>query len=543
MFALHLIQATMLGPFINFYTLIFRRNSPWLMNNLLFSRVNTFWFWMQTVSWALALLYFYLYLFTDSVVSDFLTVAYLVFAYTVRCSTIAGKYAIYPKALYKKVKKKKISTKEIYDQFMLKAWYRQDENIIHQEIDSSIQRMEIDDSLFKIAFMDEINDGVKSQFWDIMKVHKDYYERIDGIMILKCCTSHKVLKYYDGKIIFEYLIKEYNKDQETPILGYFFMHLYGVWNYFWPACLRNLYGQTWFGNTWVEYIAYFGNGIFIYYLLFSTIQFFSAGVRDMKRRAYMLGQLGQYISPRKIHGAKDKKLLPTINMLDKVSLHTWLDLRKLTIDYGKKYFKRHELFMPVIFQLGFMCMIFLFIVVSNIIPLGNSNSALIEKNKLSIGLACGIGYLFGLLFWMLYNAAHINRQFDKHSEILKNNKDLLEDILNFKEFYFADHINPEIVPQKQWDALEHFLDPTVDENEDSCLLIEDAAEEDQKVNLYSDPIKHSPKFSNFRPYNIQNNAQRRAKNPLSRKFSIRVQNYQSDRNITKNHHRGSLFQP
>lgn len=138
-----------------------------------------------------------------------------------------------------------------------------------------------------------------------------------------------------------------------------------------------------------------------------------------------------------------------MNIFDQVSLHTWIDLRKLSIDYGKKYFARHEIFMPVIFQLGLTCMFFLFLILSQIVPLGSSEDAQVEKKKLIIGLTCGIGYLFGLLFWMLYSAAQINKQFELHMQILKLNKDLLDDIFIFKEYYFAEKMNPELIAQNQ----------------------------------------------------------------------------------------------
>jgi succinate dehydrogenase hydrophobic anchor subunit len=102
----------------------------------------------------------------------------------------------------------------------------------------------------------------------------------------------------------------------------------------------------------------------MFFLLTTTILFFLAGIRDMKRRSFILNQLGQYLSPKKLQIYKTKKLLPTINFLDQVSLHTWIDLRKLSIDYGKKYFFRHEMFMPVVFQLAVICLLIVFFILS-----------------------------------------------------------------------------------------------------------------------------------------------------------------------------------
>jgi membrane protease YdiL (CAAX protease family) len=91
---------------------------------------------------------------------------------------------------------------------------------------------------------------------------------------------------------------------------------YSIGNVFLPAAIRAYFGQSAFGNSAFEYITYTGNGLFIFFLVFTTLLFFMAGIRDMKRRAYILNQLGQYLSPKKLQVYKDEKLLPTVNILD-----------------------------------------------------------------------------------------------------------------------------------------------------------------------------------------------------------------------------------
>jgi hypothetical protein len=191
------------------------------------------------------------------------------------------------------------------------------------------------------------------------------------------------------------------------------------------------------------------NGSNIFLIIFSTLVFLAGGVRDMKRRAFILNQLGQYLSPKKLERYKNKKLLPTINILDQVSLRTWLDLRKLSIDYGNKYFFRHEIFMHVVFGLGVICLFALFLIVSKIVDMGDSEDTKKELTKLTIGLTSGSLYFMVISFYMLYQAAFINEQFEVHKEIMKNNQELLEDILMFKEFYFAKQLNPHLIPPKQ----------------------------------------------------------------------------------------------
>ena len=144
----------------------------------------------------------------------------------------------------------------------------------------------------------------------------------------------KHLKYYEGKVILEFFIREFNKTMglSLPALGFIF--IVAFFFVFSPALFRKIVGQTMFGSSFLEYVCFFGNGFMVFFLVFVTTIFFVAGVRDMNRRLFILQNLGQLISPKKLQRYKGKKLLPTINFLDQVSLHSWIDLRKLSINYG-----------------------------------------------------------------------------------------------------------------------------------------------------------------------------------------------------------------
>jgi hypothetical protein len=174
---IHILAYVIVGPFINIYTLIFRKTAPNFMHNLQFHITN--WkmqsFWTQYLQWAFNIMFYYLFFFTDSKVADYATLGYLIVSYVVRSSSVAGKYATYPKNLYRKIKMKKMSKQEIFGELMLLGWWRQEPEVIQVEIDSTIKREEIDDSLFKMAFMTEINDEAKGDFWKIMEKHENYY--------------------------------------------------------------------------------------------------------------------------------------------------------------------------------------------------------------------------------------------------------------------------------------------------------------------------------------------------------------------------------
>ena len=58
---------------------------------------------------------------------------------------------------------------------MLFGWQAQNPEVVELEIDSTMKRNEIDDSLFKIAFMADLNEEVLKEFRKITVTHEEYY--------------------------------------------------------------------------------------------------------------------------------------------------------------------------------------------------------------------------------------------------------------------------------------------------------------------------------------------------------------------------------
>ena len=58
------------------------------------------------------------------------------------------------------------------------------------------------------------------------------------------------------------------------------------------------------------------------------------------------------LSPRKLKQYSSDKLLPSIDLTCPISLHTWINMRRMVFDYGLKYLRRHELFLPTIAGVG-----------------------------------------------------------------------------------------------------------------------------------------------------------------------------------------------
>lgn len=121
-----------------------------------------------------------------------------------------------------------------------------------------------------------------------------------------------------------------------------------------------------------------------------------------------------------------------MNILDQLTLNSWLELRKLSIDFGKKYFLRHQIFMPVIFTAGiFNLLVAAFFFFYNV----TDNEELKQEiQKVQIFMILSFITSYYILFDMFYTAADINEEFERHIEIMKSNKQLYKDLLFLKNF-------------------------------------------------------------------------------------------------------------
>lgn len=170
----HILNFVILGPFINLYTLIFRHN-PYLMYNLQFAPRVSVGFFVQNFFWAISIYTYYVIFFTESVIGDYNCLIIIVFSYLARAAPIAGKYGTYPRNKIEHLKKHKLTYKEIEKELMLVGWFAQRPDIVAIEIDATMKRNEIDDTIFRLSFMGNIRSAVEEKLIEISKQHPDYY--------------------------------------------------------------------------------------------------------------------------------------------------------------------------------------------------------------------------------------------------------------------------------------------------------------------------------------------------------------------------------
>ena len=166
----------------------------------------------QNMNWVSNLLVYYLFFFTDSKVGDLSSLYMLAVSLILRLSSIAGKYSTFTPEQMNQVKRKNLKLRDIRKELMLLDWAHQKPEIVREELESSLNRLEIDRSITYVLFFKDkghikLQEGVKK----IYKEHQNIFESIDSKATYSTKFGDKPVTFYNGSILMEYLINRFNE--------------------------------------------------------------------------------------------------------------------------------------------------------------------------------------------------------------------------------------------------------------------------------------------------------------------------------------------
>ena len=121
------------------------------------------------------------------------------------------------------------------------------------------------------------------------------------------------------------------------------------------------------------------------------------------------------------------RYLPTVNLLDITSLYSWVKMRTISKDYGKKFFKRNEILISVLFV--YMVVIFLLftIVYLGRLPLLSKEQEIVFMFILFYDFVIFLVLILSVFF----NSARFNNYYDAHIYRLAKIRALLKEIHTF----------------------------------------------------------------------------------------------------------------
>lgn len=222
-----------------------------------------------------------------------------------------------------------------------------------------------------------------------------------------------------------------SKDKIKP----YFMYLLTcviIMHSFIPMFYRWYLGVKVLGENIVEIYLIFINFLIKNYLYLISMLFVEIGGNDFERKKYVLESLSSMITPNKMRIDNIRfRYLPLINIFCPLNLKTWLNMRVLALDIGKRYFKRIELYSSIF--------LFVYGIITAILLLGIYELLKVlkfEDHKLLYIMGLSESFIsFLVLYRMLYLGADINSFFKRHINELNINKSKINDVIqNFHKW-------------------------------------------------------------------------------------------------------------
>lgn len=388
-------------------------------------------FFSQIIFWITTLVCILCYMLFETPLTNISSLILCLTSVVLRSSNIAAKYATFPEKQLKKYREQVLTGDEIRSNFLLGAWRDQKIDIVEREVDHAIQRNGFDDSVFHLSFLsspnpktEELIDKVRGELEsDISK--KNYIEA-------------RRKEYYSGKLIFYVIVRKFNDEtSKTLFMNPKNIFLAILWGFL-PMTSRLVLGLSIVSKEGIlDDVSFWMNMLACSMLYFLTNLFYIQAKVDIQRSIYVMQQLSHLISSQKL-STETEKLLPTINFLEEFSMNSWKIMRRITIDYGKNYFHRHEIYLPVIFVIACVCysMIFILQVGTNRISLDQRLGFDLRENQIVLGVMAGLCYW--CTFSLLLSFSKINEFFEIHILKLYKVKQTLSDLLKYSDFYFKD---------------------------------------------------------------------------------------------------------
>ncbi len=433
-FCYHFFYFILVGPFIGILG-IFSKRLRVLFKNLTFTKIKYFTFfftqiflWIATLTTLGTFYYFNMFKNWQALAIDSLLVKTVIVSIIIRTTSIAGKYATYPKKLIKKIKEVELSSRELEAEHMLQAWRSQHNGIKHKEMWNAIERNEIDRTTLSMHFMSSLSATAVAGITKVMEDRGD-----TGLLFEEHTIGQKSRKYYKAEYVLEYLINSFNMKvyfKKDAVVGLF---LGACWAYI-PILLRSAVGLKIHGDTTFHIILQYVDVAMGTLLFYIQYQFYNQAVIDAKRKLMLMKQLTMIMSPRST-GNKWWKMLPTVNLLDPVSLRAWLSIRRIGLDYGRKYFYRHEIFLPVTLILMSISLIACAVILFTDKYEWSEHAAL-ERKRLMWSFLVDALLFMASGFHFIFLAGMINDEFKAHIGTIESNKLYLRDIMALRGHYF-----------------------------------------------------------------------------------------------------------
>lgn len=419
--------------------------------NMRFLPQKSVFYFEQIATWLLLMCYFALAYFRrpnddNSQPCTHLMGTILLMNITLKQIIVSLQYAYYTTQKYKFLKANKVSAEIIMKDNSFHYWWDpKNSEISLREMYSAIRRLEIELSLFYMDFIVKADEKTETRLKELSEqVKEKIYAYADSEELGYSChlSERKATmelsnnRYFGGALFYDMIATSRTTARESivhcfklllvlSIFGSIMQSLMGVKN---SAGSVSVFVGWNFPTDQYNWVL-----VSVYWIINTNTAFynmlsFSYGIVASKIRCNMMRQLNYMITPRKKVYNEGIQKYPTINLFDPISLKTWCCLKRIVIEYGKKYQKRTE--NGVSFQLLFY---FLYMLVL-IYQLFVTQEDFYDYRALVI-----VWYQLGLVIWLTGYLMTIVAQTNEIYQVMKGHakeiRDILSDFIHVKIDY------------------------------------------------------------------------------------------------------------
>ena len=138
--------------------------------------------------------------------------------------------------------------------------------------------------------------------------------------------------------------------------------------------------------------------------------------RDLNTKVFCLSQISHLVSGQKVEAYEETKLFPTLNLLCITSLVSWVNMRKIFLDYGLQFTKRLTYMVSFIMILNLLSVLACFILFY------------LKLTSIFSTFFVSIDFIIVAIFFIMIvlQGARINDHFGIHKGLLRKNLFVLQ---------------------------------------------------------------------------------------------------------------------
>ncbi|EWS71846.1 transmembrane protein, putative (macronuclear) [Tetrahymena thermophila SB210] len=422
----HILFYIICGPLS---VLIIKRFGKSLPNNLIFSMISLPLFY-QTIFFLFTFCSYALYYLMDCPNIYFQAEVMMEIAVVIsRCLVIGIKYAMYDPVKIKVIKQHNLTLEEIYSDFYLASWANQTDKIIHDETYFCLRAYDIDPSMFFLEFMCDLDLETIQNDQQYLKDLEKWHSTKPFVSENSTITVPDQASLFGYTIMKEFVVKFKEDNLFIYKYVYYFCQGFGIYKAILPIVFRLIEGKYPSSYQWQEYVIMIGVAWNTRQIYFYCVLQLMYGFLDIKRKVFQQYQLAFMISPRKPRNIDSFKIYPTINIFKIETLKAWQLIRQVCLEYGKSYFLRVQ----ALFSIFFIIMLILI----TLLGLGTFKVIKLEACFVVIILS-DTAFLFLIILMLCYYCSQVNESFQKHQNILRQNKSIIGDIYRNKQKFFKE---------------------------------------------------------------------------------------------------------